>query len=271
MKGIKLYNKPLNLFSGNNHKNVTMICQLCLKDKKLLKNSHIIPNFLYKGLFDEKHKIVSINLFDYNDKKVHQTGFKDKDILCADCDNGIIGLYERYASNTIFGDHKKLDVEIYDGDEIGVPYIRFKNLDYHSLKLFFLSILWKSHLSVDPFFKEIDLGKKYAEQIRQMLIDRNAGAEDSFEVVLIKPETTSRIIKSMVAPRRLKDEGNTAYVFHINGIMYHFNISSHNKMSMFNTSIIKKDGIMDIAVVKGEFASGYFDSFLGKKIEVNRK
>lgn len=248
-----------------------MICQLCLEDKTLLKNSHIIPNFLYKGLFDKKHKIVSVNLSDYSDRKIHQTGFKDKDILCAECDNNIIGSYERYASNTIFGDHQKLDVEIYNGDEEGVPYIRFKNLDYHNLKLFFLSILWKSHLSVNPFFKEIDLGKKYAEQIRQMLINHDAGAEDSFEVVLIKPQTTSRIVKSIVAPRRIKGEGNTTYVFHINEIMYHFNISSHNKMSMFYTSIIKKDGIMDIAVVEGEFAGGYFDSFLGKKIEVNRK
>lgn len=247
-----------------------MVCQLCLKDKILLKNSHIIPNFMYKGLFDKKHKIVSVNLFDYNDKKVYQTGFKDKDILCADCDNGVIGAYERYASNSIFGDHKKLNVEIYNGDAVVVPYIRFKNLDYNNLKLFFLSILWKSHLSINPFFKEIDLGKKYAEQVRQMLINRDGGAEDSFEVVLVKPETTSRITKSMVAPRCLKDKGNTTYVFHINGIMYHFNVSNHNKMSMFNTSIIKRDGIMDIAVVKGEFASSYFDSFMGKKIEVNQ-
>jgi len=246
-----------------------MICQLCLKDKLLLKNSHIIPNFLYKGLFDEKHKIVSVNLNDYIDRKFHQTGFKDRDILCAECDNGVIGAYERYASNTIFGDHEKLDIEIYNGDDTRVPYLRFKNLDYHLTKLFLLSILWKSHLSNNPFFKEIDLGQKYAEQIRRMLIEQDGGAEDSFEVVLVKPETTSRVTKSMVAPRRLKDEGNTAYVFHINEIMYHFNISHHNKMSMFNTSIIKKDGIMDIAVIKGEFASGYFDSFMGKKIEVN--
>lgn len=248
-----------------------MTCQLCLEDKVLLKNSHIIPNFLYKGLFGEKHKIVSVNLDDYNDKKFHQTGFKDKDILCADCDNGIIGKYERYASNTIFGDHKNLDIEIYNGDNIVVPYIRFKKLDYHQIKLFFLSILWKSHLSTNPFFKEIDLGKKYSEQIRQMLLNRDGGPEDCFEVVLVKPETKTRIVKSMVAPRRLKDHGNTTYIFHINEIMYHFNISSHNKMSMFNASIIKKDGIMDIAIVNGEFASGYFDSYIGKKIEINQK
>lgn len=246
-----------------------MICQLCLQEKKLLKNSHIIPNFLYKGLFNEKHRIVSVNLEDYSNKKFHQTGIKDRDLLCAECDNGIIGAYERYASNTIFGDYKNLDVEIFNGDGVAVPHIRFKNLDYDLIKLFFLSILWKSHHSTDPFFKEVDLGKKYSEQIRLMLFNRDGGAEDLFEVVLVKPDTASRITKSMVSPRCLKVDGNTAYVFHINEIMYHFNISSHNKMSMFYTSIIKRDGIMDIAVVDGDFAGGYFDSFMGKKIEIN--
>ena len=60
-----------------------MICQLCKEEKQLLKNSHIIPNFLYKGLYDEKHKIINVNLYNLEDMVVHQTGFKDKDILCA--------------------------------------------------------------------------------------------------------------------------------------------------------------------------------------------
>lgn len=248
-----------------------MICQLCRQEKKLLKNSHIIPNFLYKGIFDAKHKFVSVNLDDYGDKKFHQTGFKDSDILCADCDNGIIGAYERYASNTIFGDHKNGAVEAFSGSENELPYIRFKNLDYDLTKLFFLSILWKSHLSTNPFFKTVSLGGKHAEKIRQMLLERDGGAEDLFEVVLVAPATASRITKSMVSPRRIKQAGNTLYVFHINEIMYHFNISQHNKMSMFNAGIIKRDGILDIGVVHEEFAEDYFDSFTQKKLQFKPK
>lgn len=249
-----------------------MICQLCLKDKILIKKSHIIPNFLYKGLFDEKHKIINVNLNNLNVKSFLQTGFNDSDILCADCDNVLISKHERYASNTIFGNHENLDIETFAGNAILVPYIRFKNLDYNSIKLFFLSILWKSHISKNTFFKEVDLGAKYSEQLRQMILNNNAGREDNFEVVLIRPETDgSRPTKSIVAPRRIKDKGNTAYVFHINEIMYHFNISPHNKMSIFNTGIIKKDGILDIAIIKNVFAKGYFDSYMGKKIRLNSR
>lgn len=246
-----------------------MICKLCLQEKKLLKNSHIIPNFLYKGLFGKKHKIASVNINDFSDRKFHQTGFKDSDILCAECDNGIIGAYERYASNTIFGDHKKSDIEFFNGDQTALPYIRFKNLDYDLIKLFFLSILWKSHLSRNTFFDAVSLGVKHAEKIREMLLNHDGGPEDLFEVVLIKPAASSRITKSIVAPRRLKEGGNTVYVFHINEVMYHFNISQHNKMSMFRAGLIKKDGILDIGVIEGEFAQGYFDSFMKKKIQFN--
>jgi hypothetical protein len=48
--------------------------------------------------------------------------------------------------------------------------------------------------------------------------------------------------------------------------MYHFNVSPHNKMSIFEKGIIKKDGIMDIGIISNDFARGYFDSFMGKTI-----
>lgn len=249
-----------------------MICQLCNKDKPLIKNSHIIPNFLYRGLFDTRHRLVSINLDDFSDATYHQTGFKDKDILCRSCESEVLSKLERYAANTIFGDLTKLDTEHFAGDAIHLPYIRFKNLDYTTIKLFLLSILWKSHISKNPFFKEIDLGPKYSEQLRQMIYNNDAGPEDAFEVILIRPETNgTRPTKSMVAPRCIKEGGNTAYVFHINEIMYHFNVSSYNKLSMFDKGIIKNDGILDIAIIKDEFGAGYFDSFMGKKIRLKSK
>ena len=167
--------------------NLGMICQLCKEEKPLLKNSHIIPNFLYRGLFDEKHKIINVNLNNLKDKEVHQTGFKDRDILCATCDNGILGKLERYASNTIFGNNDSIEIEFHQGNKEIVSFVRYKNLDYTQIKLFFLSILWKSHISKHRFFNEIELGVKYSEQLRQMIYHNDAGAEDAFEVLLIRP------------------------------------------------------------------------------------
>ncbi|MDI6034190.1 hypothetical protein QLS91_14000 [Flavobacterium sp. LB2P84] len=156
------------------------------------------------------------------------------------------------------------------GDDVHVSCIRYKNLDYTKLKLFFLTILWKSHVSKNLFFKEIDLGEGYAERLRKMILDRDAGAEDEFEVILVKIENNgTKPTQSIVQPRRIKDNGNTAYGYHINEIMYHFNVSKYNKMSMFDKGIIKQDGIIDIAIIGGDFGNGYFDSFVGQSLFLN--
>lgn len=244
-----------------------MKCQLCLEDKNLIKNSHIIPNFMYKGLFGNGHKLANVNLQDVSKVTYQQTGFKDRDILCSNCDNAIIGKLERYASNYLYLPHNTIETEIIHGDAVYVPSIRYKNLDYNTLKLFFLSILWKSHISQNYFFKEVDLGKKYAEKLRIMIFNNDAGKEDEFEVILVKIENKqSRLTQSIIQPRRLKDSGNTVYVYHINEIMYHFNVSNHSKMSMFDKGIIKKDGILDIAFLDNNFGNGYFNSFVGKEL-----
>lgn len=244
-----------------------MICQLCLQDKELLKGSHIIPNFMYKGLFKEEHRLVNTNLNDFSEKFYMQTGFKESGILCKKCDNEILSKLERYASNTIYGSSQKIKKQDYKDDGTHLSFTRFSNLDYTTIKLFFLSILWRSHISKQQFFREINLGTAYAERLRTMILDNDAGNEDEFEVVLIAVKTDgTRPTESLIEPRRLKHDGNTSYVFHINEIMYHFNISAYNKGSLYEKGLIKRDGILDIAIIRDDFARGYFDSFLGKKI-----
>lgn len=244
-----------------------MLCQLCLKDKPLIKNSHIIPNFMYRGLFDDAHKLANVNLSDATDVTYLQTGFKEGGILCSDCDNAIIGKLERYACNFLYSNHSTIEKEIVPGDNDNVPFTRYKNLDYAQLKLFFLSLLWKSHISKHYFFKDINLGTKYSEQLRKMILEGNPGPEDRFEVILIKIEASkSKPTKSIIQPRRIKSDGNTSYLYHINEIMYHFNVSSHNKMAMYEKGIIRKDGILDMAVLNDTFGMGYFDSFVGQRL-----
>ncbi len=53
-------------------------CALCLEERKL-KNSHIIPEFVYKalGVYDEKHRFGGFST-DPDDKvTTHQKGFRE--------------------------------------------------------------------------------------------------------------------------------------------------------------------------------------------------
>jgi len=41
------------------------ICKLCVETKPLLKQSHIIPQFMFKGLFDDTHRTVYDDMRDF--------------------------------------------------------------------------------------------------------------------------------------------------------------------------------------------------------------
>ncbi len=246
-----------------------MICQLCLQDTTLLKRSHIVPRFMYKSLLEKDRKLVNVNLNNLQQKKYMQTGYTEANLLCAECDNEILGSLERFASNHIYMQpsvNSGVTRVNYGGNHEHIPYIRYENLDYVQTKLFFLSILWRCHISKNIFFSEVNLGF-HSDIIRKMILESNPGKDDDYEVILILIETdNARPSKSVIDPSKIKKNGNTFYVFHINEIMYHFNISKHNKLDLFTKGSIRRDNIMDIAILKGMEARNYFDLYLGQKI-----
>jgi hypothetical protein len=140
----------------------------------------------------------------------------------------------------------------------------YHNLDYIKVKLFFLSIIWRAHISSLPFFSNVDLGK-YAEKIRKMLLENDRGNEDELETCLvkIKPDKTM-LYQALIDFRKVKNNGNYFYVFNMDNTMYHFNISPYRKESIFEKGLMRKDGTMDIALMSGQIAKGYFTSFLGR-------
>jgi hypothetical protein len=100
-----------------------------------------------------------------------------------------------------------------------------------------------------------------------MILEGNAGEENEFEVILLHVDTLkTRAERGLYQPRKLRADGNCQYAFIINQIIYHYNVSSYNKMSIYEKGIIKRDGILDIGLLKGEFARSYFDSVVGRKI-----
>ena len=247
-----------------------MPCQLCLVDKSLIRRSHIVPNFLYKSMFSISRKLISVNINNPDEKiKYMQSGYTEGDLLCADCDNRILGSLERYANNHIYCEPSAksgVSKNAYLGDGEIIPYVRYENLDYTKTKLFFLSILWRCHISKNQTFSMVDLGI-HAEVLRKMIIENDPGKEDEYEVVLVKIDTDgSRPSKSVIEPRKIQTDGNTFYIFHINEIIYHFNISKYNKISLFTKGAIRKDNILDIATLSGKWARAHFDAFMGQKL-----
>ncbi len=248
-----------------------MKCKLCLKEKELIKKSHIIPDFMYRGIFDDNHFLIQTNLKNLKRISKRPSGMYDENILCKKCDNEVIGKFETYASRILLPKVKTKNNAIVNttisSSEKGLKIIHFKNIDYKKFKLFLISILWRSHISEHPFFKVVKLGK-HAEILRKMILYDDPMENNDYETCLMLLYSESIPIKSIIEPRYLKVNGNSSYIFLINRFMFNYNISNYNKLSFFEKTTIMKDNTMDIALLENEIANEYFDSFLGQKLRL---
>jgi len=245
---------------------LTMKCNLCLKETVLIKKSHIIPDFMYNGIYDEDHFIYKLDLIKPEKSGKNPTGVYDKHILCSNCDNKVIGTFESYASKLLFGGKMKMD-EMPLFETIAPETMMVKNINYAKFKLFLLSILWRSHVSSNKFFSQIDLGP-YAEIIRKMIVDSDPGDEEQFETCIIYYNEKALPSKSIVTPRKIKYNGNTSYHFLINHMSIWFNISNQSKLELFKHSGLKPNNTMAIYVAQGEKAKELFKKSTGLHFEL---
>lgn len=211
------------------------ICKLCLQDKQLIKASHIIPDFMYQDLYDDKHKLILFNPHEIIKGKGYikkpSTGEYEGGLLCKTCDNELLGgIYENYVSKVMYADEISEDVRVQITrckNEHGVEYSNFTNLDYTKYKLFLLSILWRAHISSRPSFNQINLGP-HADIIRKMIYENNPGKPEEYVIFIMTflndPNASADVI---IPPQsRRMSEGHKVYVFVIGGFIYGFYINS---------------------------------------------
>ncbi len=211
------------------------ICKLCKQDKKLLKKSHIIPEFMYNGIFDEEHKIVlapAVNESkDFTNTQLRSTGEYESKILCLDCDNKLLGeYYENYASRVVYGGRLSAS----ECPEFGttrnqhdIEFIKCTKVNYHKFKLFLLSVLWRASISKRPFFSEVRLNE-HEERIRNMILTKDAGDVAVYPINIFTYRHIPQLRKELISqPRYLKTkEGLEYYSILINGYFYFYYLSN---------------------------------------------
>ena len=223
-----------------------MTCHLCLKEKPLLKESHILSNFLYKPFRGEDNGMISVDRQKKKSKQVY-TGEFERDILCADCDNRIFGDYEGYASQiinagptgvpgiktTIFKDPSGIEL-----------YAKIEGLDYKKFRLFLLSLLWRVSISGRPYFDKVKLSADEEERLRKMLYDGDPGEPDDYPCVISVAKNGHFIKKTMASPMKLKD----GYEFIIAGVIYYFPTTKPISDTMLRGAI-QKDGSLHLFIL----------------------
>ncbi len=208
-------------------------CKLCGSDKKLSK-SHIIPEFMYKSMYDQNNKFRCVSTIPGKKTTIKQKGEWER-LLCQECELHI-SKYERYASLLLNG-----------GIEIGAvdhkDFIEFNNIDYAIFKLFQLSILWRASISKRPVFKEVALGK-HEELIRLMLLNNNPGKSNKYGCIMVATMHEGEHIDSLILQPELKRmDSQIGYRFVFGGFWWLYFCSSHTPNKKLSNVFLQESGV----------------------------
>lgn len=206
-------------------------CRLCLELARLSR-SHIISEFLFKPLYDPEHRFIEVT--DVAKGKVGrgQSGYRER-LLCARCESHL-NRFEKH-SRRLFTD--PLPPHIAGSERIR----EFRRLDYALLKLFFLSVLWRSSVSSLDVFKHVSLGP-HEEKIRIRLGNSEPGLESDYPTVFFNLHFEKEHFRDlMVNPTYMRVEGRLCYRFLLSGFVVLIFVASHGPPPSFARFVLAPD------------------------------
>lgn len=195
-----------------------MRCALCLRIADL-RNSHIIPEFLYESLYDDKHRLQIFSLLPERDNWREQKGLREK-LLCDACEQDL-SVYEGYARRLLVG-----GAPVTYRTESAVVFL--SDLDYVKFRLFQLSVLWRASVSTLPFFAPVSLGP-HQEALRQLILNADVGPSRRYCCVMFGIKFDKEAFTGVIAqPGRVRLSGSIAYRFVFGGFMWAFIVTSQD-------------------------------------------
>lgn len=214
-----------------------MTCALCLGEAPL-RNSHVIPEFLYRSLYDEKHRLHQVSADPAQPNIYLQKGLREP-LLCELCEQKF-SVSERYASMLLNGG-------------VGVSVRRQGNrlhlteIDYKKLKLFQLSILWRAGISSLSAFSQVNLGT-HGERVRRMLATDDPGSTASYGCITFMLMQETDLLRDLIVPPTwARLAGQKAYRFVFGGLVFVYVVSSTPPPKFVSEHFLQEGGT---AIVK---------------------
>jgi hypothetical protein len=209
----------------------TGVCRLCLK-QTALRNSHILPEFFYLGLYDELHR--AVNVSSSTNEKFIQKGLREY-LLCQKCETKF-SKYEGYASKLL------QRIPKFYKDPSG-NFIYSDQVDYKKFKLFQLSLLWRAGVSEN--FVQVNLGK-HEEKIRYMLDEEIPGRFFDYGCWLVMYPNPKKINRIIWSPATVKLDGHNGYKFMTGNLLWYFFVTSHSPKVEFQSLFLQESGLLKI-------------------------
>lgn len=211
-----------------------MRCALC-GEAAALRDSHIIPEFMFKPLFGEDYHRYHV-LSDHVRNRYAQKGVREK-LLCEGCEQRF-SVHERYVSRLMFGDLAPPSQP--DGSTI-----IFRGVDYKPLRLFQLSILWRAGVSKLDFFRYVSLGSAHEARLRDWLLRDDPGEPWQYGCMMLALFHEGDVVRDLIdQPIRRRVQGLTCYRFIFGGLAWLYFVGSHRSLQGLETASLDPSGTL---------------------------
>jgi hypothetical protein len=225
-------------------------CKLCLSVGEL-RDSHIISEFLYKSMYDEKHRFHVVAAGDLQ-SSYEQKGYRER-LLCQSCETKL-SKWETYARGLLTG-----GTLLQYRREGTITWV--EGIDYSRFKLFQLSILWRAAVATREFFSKVTLGP-HAERLREMLLTEDPGEPWEYGCVTIGIHRQGAMVPIIVQPTPVKILESKGVRFTFGGYFWAYRIASHRPIQPgFSEAVLQRSGRLAIKFESLESA-GFYRDFL---------
>ena len=134
-----------------------------------MRNSHIVPESLYRPLYNDKGHMSAIRWPDerHRARGLLQKGIRER-LFCEACEQHFNEHFEKPFLKQWFPNPLP---DLWDGDDI-----HCLTVDYASFKLFHLSVLFRAAVSSLATYANVDVGP-HESRLRRQLLERNPGGQ----------------------------------------------------------------------------------------------
>lgn len=189
-------------------------CKLCQKEAPL-RNSHVIPELLYRRIYDEKHRALADDASSDRARLIQQ-GYREP-MLCEDCEQRFGKLESHFARE--WCDARRLPATVQG------LFVAVHGLDFERMRRFHISLLWRASVSQHRTFSGVDLGP-HERRIAEYLLAEPSQADDVpvsiFAFVLFQPPERSLADWVITLPTRTRIKGVRAYVVAFSGCSWYY-------------------------------------------------
>ena len=218
-------------------------CRLCRKHHRSLRNSHIVPEFLYKDLYNDKGHMMAIRPPQRRHRpwRALQKGVREP-LFCESCEQHFNEHFEKPFL------HQWTKTELPDPWDVDRDCL-IQVDHYSSFKLFHLSVLFRAGISSLPHYQQVALGP-HESVLRQLLVDRNPGGEFQYPVCgqAVIHHRTRRLVRAITQPQLRKIDSHRYYAIAYGGVEWWVQVSSH-RHRQFENLFLRPDGTISLSPV----------------------